>query len=329
MSSAAAAETWARRIRRRIMVSDATAKMIEKHGVPGGDAFEMPDSEKRFPDGAHYRMEISGVERACVLETIIREREKRGIAVHKLICTVCGATLLDRAELRAMAEMGAEAKMEMVMTPGPRASWDVGRMVATPSGALCGLRLRGAEQLRHYIDDILRMVELGFRGFLVWDEGAMWLLNKMRREGDLPADVKFKISVFAGHSNPAGAKLLEEMGADTFNPAADLPLPAFAAIRKAISIPVDVHSYILDDFGGFCRFWETPDFARVAAPCYFKIEHGPSMGLYKTWVPDAQINGIAVERVRFAEIMHELIQRKNPELRMSEHGVDDLAVPKP
>lgn len=310
-------------------MEDRTSQMIEKFGIAGSDAFDLPDSEKRFPDGAHYRIEISGIERAKTLETVIKERQRRGVPVHKLICTVCGATLLDKAELRDMARMGAEERMEMVMTPGPRPPWETGRMVSTPSGALCGMRLRGAEQLRQYVDDILRLVDLGFRAFLVWDEGALWLLNRMRKEGELPSDVKFKVSVFAGHANPAGAKLLEDLGADTFNPAADLTLPAFAAIRRTVSIPIDVHIYILDDFGGFCRLWEAPDFARTTSPCYFKLEQGPSMALYKPWTPDAQLDKIASDRVRYAEIILELIQRKYPNLRVSEHGVDDLAVPRP
>jgi len=311
------------------MRQDKTAELMEKYGIPGSDAFDLPDSPKRFPDGAHYRMEISGVERMAVLETIVEQRSKRGVPVHKLICTVLGATLLDRAELKAMAELGAEERMEMIMTPGPRPPWETGRMVATPSGALCGMRLRGSEQLRHYIDDVLRMIEIGFRGFLVWDEGALSLLSKMRKEGDIPKNVKFKVSIFAGHANPAGVRLLEELGADTVNPAADISVAAFAAIRKVCSVPLDVHAYILDDFGGFCRFWEVPDFARTAAPCYFKIEHGPSMALYKPWASDAALQQVATDRVKYAEIMHELIQRKYPELRLSEHGVEDLAVPEP
>ncbi|MCX7704483.1 MAG: U32 family peptidase [Planctomycetota bacterium] len=311
------------------MGRDRTADLLEKYGIPGTDAFDLPDSPKRFPDGAHYRMEISGIERMSVLETVVEERKRRGVPVHKLICTVCGATLLDKAELRAMAELGAEERMEMIMTPGPRPPWETGRMVATPSGALCGMRLRGSEQLRQYVDDVLRLVELGFRGFLVWDEGALSLLSKMRKKGDLPKNVKFKVSVFAGQANPAGIKLVEELGANTANPAADISLPAFAAIRKVCDIPLDIHTYILDDFGGFCRLWDAPEFARCVAPCYFKIEQGPSMALYKPWVGDGELKKIASDRVKYAEIMHELVQRKYPELVLSEHGVKDLAIPQP
>jgi len=43
------------------MKLDDVSKMMEKHGIPGRDARDLPTSAKRFPDGAEYRMEISGV----------------------------------------------------------------------------------------------------------------------------------------------------------------------------------------------------------------------------------------------------------------------------
>jgi len=97
---------------------------MEKHGIPGRDLYELPDSPKRFPDGAHYRIEISGVERPEVLEALIDEAEKRGVPVHRLISVVMGATLLDDKELTRFAELARDAKMEVIMTPGPRTSWD-------------------------------------------------------------------------------------------------------------------------------------------------------------------------------------------------------------
>jgi len=44
-------------------------------------------------------------------------------------------------------------------------------------------------------------------GAVVLGEGLLWLLSRMREAGDLPEDVVFKVSVFAGHGNPAGAKV--------------------------------------------------------------------------------------------------------------------------
>ena len=36
-------------------------KFMERHGIPGRDLYSLPTSEKTFPDGANYRMEIAGV----------------------------------------------------------------------------------------------------------------------------------------------------------------------------------------------------------------------------------------------------------------------------
>ena len=48
-------------------------RLMEKHGVPGRDVYDLPESSLRFPDGAGYRMEISGIERPEVLEVVVGE----------------------------------------------------------------------------------------------------------------------------------------------------------------------------------------------------------------------------------------------------------------
>ncbi|MBU7048111.1 MAG: hypothetical protein HXS54_16880, partial [Theionarchaea archaeon] len=58
---------------------------MEKHGIPGRDLYELPTSPLTFPDGAHYRMEISGVERLSTLEALVDEMEKRDVPIHRLI----------------------------------------------------------------------------------------------------------------------------------------------------------------------------------------------------------------------------------------------------
>ena len=301
---------------------------MEKHGVPGRDSYELPTSVKRFPDECHYRMEISGVERPSTLEALIDEMEKRDVPVHRLISMVMGATLLSDDELEEFARLARDAKLEVIVTPGPRTVWDLGGQIRTPEGALSGLRFRGSDNLAYVIADIKRAIEFGFRGFLVVDEGLLWLLNEMRKAGDLPKDVVFKISIFAGHASAAGAKVLEMLGANTFNPVADLTLPMLAAIRKAVSIPIDVHVYLFDSWGGFNRFWETPEITRVAAPCYYKIEPGASIGsLYKPWVSPEHLAFLAREKVKQAEIIISLIEKNYPEAKLSKRGASDLAVP--
>ncbi len=152
----------------------------------------------------------------------------------------------------------------------------------------------------------------------------------MRKAGDIPKDVVFKVSIFAGHANPAGAKVLEMLGADTFNPVADLPLPMLAALRKAVDMPIDVHVYLFDSFGGFNRIWETPEITRITAPCYYKIEPGASVGsLYKPWVSPDLLAFMAREKVKTAEMIISLVEKNYPEAKLSKIGAKDLAIPKP
>lgn len=308
-------------------------KSMEKFGIPSRDLYDLPTSDKTFPDGANYRMEISGIERFSTLEAVVDEAEKRNVPVHRLISTVMGSTLLTKDELSDFAKLASEKKMEVIITPGPRSSWDTGRQLVTPEGGLSGLRVRGSDNLSYLIADIKRCIEIGFRGFLVTDEGALWLLSEMREAGDIPKDIVFKVSIFAGHANAAGGKVLESLGADTFNPLGDLSLPMLASIRKAISIPIDVHVILSDSFGGFNRFWETPELARLCSPCYFKIEPGPALvaggGIYKSWTDENFLARFAREKVKHAEIIREIVEKNNPELKLSKQGPDDLAIPKP
>jgi len=305
-------------------------RWLQTVGLPHRDAYDLPDSPHRFADGAHYRVEISGIERLSTLEALIDEMHKLKTPVHRLICTVMGATLLTTAELREFARVAAEARLEVIMTPGPRPQWDLGKQIATPEGAVSGLRIRGVDNLRYLLADLERCIDAGFRGFLVWDEGVLAVLAQLRDRGEIPREVVFKVSIFAGHANPAGARLLEQIGASTFNPVVDLTLPQLASIRSAVRLPMDLHVYLFESFGGQNRFWETAELARVAAPCYFKIEPGASVGaLYKPWVAPEALAFLAREKVRHAAIITELVQRVNPAIVGSAHGPADLALPRP
>lgn len=304
-----------------------TARMLAEIGLPDGDAFDLPTSPLTFPDGTNYRIEISGIERLSVLRAVVDEMDKRDVPVHRLISTVMGSTLLGDDELEEFAQVAHDAKMEVILTPGPRAPWDIGRQVATPEGSLCGIRYRGMRGIIEVVDDILHTIDLGFRGFLVVGEGGLYALNELRKAGHVPKDVIFKLSIFAGHANPAGAKVLVMLGADTFNPVGDLTLPQLAAIRQAVKIPLDLHVWLFDAWGGFNRIYETPEMTRVCSPCYFKIEPGTSSGsLYKPW--GAGLEKLAREKVVYAERLIGLVEKNLPEAKLSEVGAPDLAIPK-
>ncbi|MEQ9354889.1 MAG: hypothetical protein RLP97_06100 [Coleofasciculus chthonoplastes F2-STO-03] len=46
--------------------------------------------------------------------------------------------------------------------------------------------LRGQEQLIRAIEDIKRGIELGVKNFVIYDEGLLWILGKMRVAHELP-----------------------------------------------------------------------------------------------------------------------------------------------
>lgn len=302
---------------------------LEALGLPARDDNRLRSSELRFPDGGQFRIEISGIERVSALETLLREAERQQVPVHRIIATVGGATYLTRAELHDFAQIAREQRIEVVMTPGPRRGWDSGRQLTTSEGLVSGMRLRGMDAVRHWLKDLERCMEAGFRGFLVADEGLLWLVTELKRRGVIPDDVILKLSVFAGQANPAGARVAEQLGAATFNPLADLTLPMLAAIRSSIRIPMDIYLCLVNSMGGFVRFYEAAEIARVTAPCYFKIEPGPSEEtIYAPWNPPAYHDDMVRERVRNAAVALELMERENPSLVCSPAGGDDLAVPR-
>jgi len=305
------------------------SEFMEKMGIPGRDLWDLPSSTKTFPDGAHYRIEIAGVERASTMEVMIDEANRRKMIIHRAIATVGGATYCDFQELKDMAQMARDHKIEVIVTIGPRKGWDVGsKENSTPEGSMLGFRLRGSDNISYWIADMVRNIEAGFRGFLVYDEGVLFILNKMREEGFIPRETIFKFSVFGGYCSAAGARVIESMGANTMNPSSDVSLPILAGIRKAVNIPLDVYIIIVDSFGGMFRAYEAPEIARVASPCYFKFEPGTSEGdIYKPWVTEGWHQDFIRQKVKIASIVKEIMERHGPQLRMSEKGPSDLTLP--
>lgn len=308
---------------------DEIRSFMEKMGIPGSDAGELPDSTKTFPDGAHYRIEIAGIERLSTMKAMLDEAKKRNVTVHRAIATVGGSTFCDLAELKEMARLARDEQVEVIITNGYRKAWDPGsKEMSTSEGAMQGFRLRGSDGLAFWIADMMRGIEAGFRGFLVYDEGALSIVNQMRDEGLIPKETIFKLSVFAGYCNPAGAKVIQAMGADTMNPISDVSLPILSSIRKTVDMPLDVYIIIPDSFGGQYRIYETPEIARVAAPCYFKIEPGTSEAdIYKPWVTESWQAEFIREKVKIASIINEIMERHAPNLIASKAGPADLALP--
>lgn len=306
-------------------------EFVEKAGYSIKDRYDLPASKLTFPGGGHFRMEISGIESSSNLEEMIQEANKRGIVVHRVISLVRGAALLDKQELKEFAVIGAENQLELLVNPIPSRSWDNGRQYVTEEGFVSGMRLRGHDALGHYLQEVDRCLDAGIRGFLITDEGMLALLKGMRDAGIIPPETKFKVSVFAGHGTAASGLLLQDLGADSFNPLGDLTLPMLASIRQGgVEIPLDVYMSLVESMGGFQRFHAAGDIARIASPVYFKIEPGASEAeMYNCWIDSMNpryLDNLARERVKLAQIIMEWIAKSQHTLIFNDYK-EDLAVP--
>ncbi len=286
---------------------------LANRGLPVSDAYDLPELSLRFPDGAQYRIEIPSVEGPRVLEAVLDEAARLGVPIHR-VSQGSGIMLLTDVEIEEMVLMGQEAGVEVSLFVGPRAAWDVGAQITAASGKNLGARLRGMDQLVYAAEDVRRACDLGIRSILVADEGLLWLVDQMKRDGKLPADLIVKVSVQMGASNPISIRLVEQLGASTYNPPTDLSLPQLAAIRQVVSLPLDVYVEAPDDFGGFVRHYEVPQLIRVAAPVYVKLGLRNSPNIYPTGL---HIENLAVnmgrERVHRAAVALDIIHRYCPQ----------------
>jgi len=281
----------------------------------------LQDSTKRFPDGAQYRFEVPGIQKPGALEGLLEALDEYEVLVHRVTQTK-GIMLLTDQEILDMADLSREAKIELFLSVGPRAPYDTSASAKTKEGARIGYRLRGYDNLTYAIEDVKRAVDLGVRGIVVYDEGLLWVLGKMREEGELPSSVHFKVSAHCGHGNPASARLLEIIGANSFNPVRDLQIPMLAAIRKSIDMSLDIHTENPKSSGGFIRHYEAPEIIRKACPVYLKTggsvaaHHG-----YETTRKEAR------ERARQVLLVQSMANRFYPEALISKKGTTDLAIP--
>ncbi len=300
-----------------------------KADFPLHDLHDHPSSAKTFPGGGHYRMEIPGIEVPSNMEILAEESHKRNVPIHRVIATVCGSALLDFQELKYMAEIAAQEKYEMLINPMQSRGWDIGRQFTTEEGFVSGMRIRGQDGLYLWLKELDRCLEAGYRGFLIPDEGLLYVANQLRDEGIIPAETKFKVSVFAGHGNAVGGKILEDMGADSFNPLGDLSLAMLAAIRKVNDIPLDVYMSLVNSMGGFQRHVEADEIARVCAPVYFKWEPGKNeKDIYNAWTETGHLDHLVRIKVKYAQISKEWCDRSEHTLTFNDYK-EDLAIPKP
>jgi len=296
-------------------------------GLPDRDLHALPDSAKRFPDGAQYRVEIPSTEGPDCLRAVLEEARRLTVLVHR-VSQGSGVFLMTDAELDEMAGLAVQARVEVSLFARPNAAWDTSAMARAPAGAVVAPTARGQDQVNACIDDAMRAAEHGFRSVLVADLGVLAVFDAVRRAGRLPADMQAKVSVMLPAANPAAAQVLERLGANTLNLPTDLTLPQVAAIRAAVDIPLDIYVEAPDNLGGFIRMHEIPEIIRIAAPVYLKfgLRNAPDIYPAGTHLAATAV-ALSRERVRRARLGLDLLQRSGVSAATSEIGAAGLAVP--
>lgn len=307
-----------------MLVGKETREYLKRKGFPDHDLYELPESKLRFPDGAQYRLEVPTVNSAETMMAVLETAEKHGVTINRIDETL-GIMLHTDEELKEYIQLAKDYKVELNLSIGPRAAYDLSpqRATGTPEAGRIGYRLRGMEQVVRAVEDVKRAIELGCRGILVYDEGLLWLLNEMRKDGEIPKDVSFKLSAHCGHGNPVSFKVLEMLGADSINPVRDLTLPMIAAIRQAVKVPIDIHVDNPKSTGGMIRTYEAPEMVRVGAPIHLKTGNS---ALVSHGIPTTKNEGVRMATQ--AILVDRIVKKYYPEAVQSKKGAKGLAVPK-
>ena len=153
---------------------------LKQQGMPEGDDYSLPTSEKRFPDGAQYRVEIPSVEGPNALEAVLDEAAKRNVTIHR-VSQGSGIMMLTDDELSRMVKIGHDAGIEVSLFVGPRAAWSTSAQIWASAGKNLGARLVGMDEVVYATEDVRRAAALGLRSILVADEGQLWLINEMKK----------------------------------------------------------------------------------------------------------------------------------------------------
>ena len=100
---------------------DATRRFLE--------SLALPDSAKRFPDGAQYRVEIPSTQGPAALAAILEEASSYQLTIHR-ISQGSGVMLMTGDEIRAMARLARSHQVEVSLFARPNAAWDTGAMAS-------------------------------------------------------------------------------------------------------------------------------------------------------------------------------------------------------
>jgi hypothetical protein len=302
----------------------STVDLLAELGLPTGDSEAA--SELRFPDGAHFRIEIPSVEGPRCAEAVLTEATRYEVPVTRM-SQGSGVGMLTDGEVTDMVAMTAEAGVELSLFARPCAGWDTSAMSYAPAGAVLAPTVRGQDQFAAVVDEIRRAADLGVRSVLLADIGVLSVFGRLRARGDLPVDMQAKVSVMLPVANPAMATVVVGLGANTINLPTDLTLAQITAIRGAVEVPLDVYVEAPDNLGGFVRHYELPRLVSCAAPVYakFGLRNAPDVYPSGTHLDEVTVK-LSKERVRRARLGLDLLERSGSRALCSKPGAPGLAL---
>ena len=112
-----------------------TRDFLRSIDLPPGDANDLPDSAKRFPDGAQYRIEIPSTEGPRCLEAVLEEAVRLDVTVHR-VSQGSGVFMLTDDELDNTARLAANACVEVSLFARPNAAWNTSAAARAPAGGV-------------------------------------------------------------------------------------------------------------------------------------------------------------------------------------------------
>jgi len=268
---------------------------------------DIQASKRTFPDKAHFRIEVAAVNSIQCFQGLLSRARELGLVINRVTET-WGISRHTNEELRAYLDLGKENGIEIVFSTRVQSG------LAACASRDSAYKLQGMEQVTGAADDVRRVTDLGGHNVVVYDEGLLWVLHKMRSDQKLPSNLRLKTSVHMAYANPAALRVLEVLGADSISVARQLSLSAIAATREVIQVPLDVHADNPPQYD-LTRSYEVPAIVRAAAPVYLKAG---SSELFA----DAGRTGIEHGRrmAELAMIARDIIARTAPEVSQSAQG---------
>ena len=279
-------------------------------GLPLRDDYRLPTSGKTFPDGAHFRIEELPTTLA-EYEELFALCDRHGFVVNRITDT--RGTIFDSdEEIVGKLELARSHGCEVIMGPGAAENpFDISQQAEIHQ--IVEGKVRGMDNVGYLLEDMLRVSELGCRGFLMYDEGVMLAALKLREDGVLPRDTKFKLSANVSVANAAAVKFWFNLlgPRDDINPVRDLTLPMIAALRQVTDRAFDLHIFHRTTVS---RTMEAPEIVRIGSPLYLKnARFGPGVDL-----ESRTLQGFRVI---------EAIRKASPEFKQSAPGALGLAIP--